>query len=92
MFECLGLGGQDALANILKFWAHTSYEFENLNAYFLCGLGNITTPKPHPQVRTCRKIDLRLIISGPVLGRPVHEDADNVGVLTNTLPPTPPTK
>ena len=49
MFECLGLWGQDALANILKFWAHTSYEFENLNAYFLCGLRNITTPNPIPR-------------------------------------------
>jgi len=49
MFECLGLWGQDALENILKFWAHTSCEFENLNAYFLCGLGNITTPNPIPR-------------------------------------------
>ena len=49
MFECLGLCGQDALANILKFWAHTSYEFENLNAYLLCGLRNITAPNPIPR-------------------------------------------
>ena len=46
--------------------------------------------QPHPQVRTCRKIDLRLIISGPVLGRPVHDDADSAGVLTNTLHQHPP--
>ena len=52
--------------------------------------GKHHNPQPHPQVRTWRKIDLRLIISGPVLGRPVHNDADNAGVLTNTLPPTPP--
>lgn len=47
-FECLGLWGQDAPENFLNFWAHTSCESENLNVYFLCGLGNITPPTPSP--------------------------------------------
>ena len=46
-FECLC--SQDALENFLKFWAHTSCESENLNVYFLCGLGNMTTSNPVPR-------------------------------------------